>query len=219
MTTEGLRLWTVPWDLLSAAAGTIVLGLLWLGPLASLSHTAFSAHMLLHLGLMLVAAPLLAMPVSRRLPSPRGLGDALAWYLLAGAFEMLVVLAWHIPLLHDAAGHNALLFAAEQLSFLAAGVALWACIFSARRSAAAIAAALVAALTFSHMSMFGLMLALVPTLIYDPNLCQGWFGIYRLNDQHLGGALMAAGGLMYLLAAVVLFMRAVKAAMEPAASH
>jgi putative membrane protein len=171
--------------------------------------------MLLHLGLMLVVAPLLAMGLAQRLPTPTSFRDAMGWYLLAGAFEALVVLGWHIPLLHDAAGHAPLLFVVEQLSFLAAGLALWICIFTARVAGAAIAGALVAALTFSHMSMFGLLLALAPRLLYDPDLCQGWLGADRVDDQHLGGALMAAGGLVYLLAAVVLFARAAAAVMEP----
>jgi putative membrane protein len=50
------------------------------------------------------------------------------------------------------------------------------------------------------MTMFGMMLTLAPILLYDPDLCRGAFGLDRLQDQHLGGVLMAVGGgLPYLI--------------------
>lgn len=202
---------SVRWTRLSIAAGLLVLAALWLGPLVRQSHTAFSAHMLLHLGVMLVAAPLLAWAIAARLPSPAAMGEAAQWYLLAAAFETLAVWGWHIPALHDAASRAPLVFALEQVTFLLAGLALWVALLSARTAASAIVAALVAALTFSHMSMFGLLLALVPHLIYDPSFCRGWMGLDGLDDQHLGGGLMAAGGLVYLATALVLVARAVRA--------
>ncbi|HEX4298367.1 MAG TPA: cytochrome c oxidase assembly protein [Devosia sp.] len=195
---------------ISLVAALAVLAGLWCGPLLPLSRTAFSAHMLLHLGLVVVAAPLLGLALAAHLPSPRGFANALGWYLLAGAFEMVAVWGWHIPLLHDAAGHNLPLFAVEQASFLAGGTALWAALWTARTPAAALAAAITAFFAFAHTSMFGLLLSLVPRLIYDPNLCQGAFGLDRLDDQHLGGALMAVSGLVYLAAAAVLCVRVLR---------
>lgn len=182
----------------------VALAALWLGPLVSLSHTVFSAHMLLHLGLILVAAPLLALPLARILPDPGSFSEAAQWYLLAAASEMVTVWAWHIPLLHDLAGNNLFAFAAEQGCFLVGGTVLWTAIFTARQAASGIAAAIVAALTFSHMTMFGLLLAVAPKLLYDPALCEAWLGLSGLDGQHLGGALMAAGGLVYLAASVAL---------------
>ena len=108
---------------------------------------------------------------------------------------------------HDAAGRSGFLFAAEQFSVLIGGLTLWTAIFTARGQGAALAAALVAFATFSHMSIFGLLLALTPRLVYDPSLCQGAFGLDRLGNQHLGGVLMASAGLVYLLAAITLFGR------------
>ena len=203
------------WSSLSLGLGLVVLAALWLGPLVPLSRTVFPVHMLLHLALILIVAPLLAIPVARRVPDPGNFGEAARWYLLAAAFEMVAVWGWHVPLLHDLASRNFLMFAAEQGSFLFAGVALWSAIFTARRPASAMAAAVVAALTFSHMTMFGLLLAVAPKLLYDPNLCQGWLGLDRLDGQHLGGALMAAGGLAFLVAAIALLCRAIGTAVEP----
>ena len=46
-------------------AGVGLLALLWLGPLPEMSRTAFSAHMILHLGIVAAAAPLLAIGLNR----------------------------------------------------------------------------------------------------------------------------------------------------------
>ncbi len=169
--------------------------------------------MLLHLGVMVVAAPLLAFGLAPRLRTPRSFGDAIGWYLLAAAFEMLAVWGWHVPLLHDAAARSNGVFVLEQVSFLAGGLAIWTVAFTARTREAAGAAAIALFLTFTHMSMFGLVLALAPSLIYDPALCGGAFGLAPVDDQHLGGVLMLVGGLPYLAATSVACLRLVR---EPA---
>ncbi len=184
----------------AAVAGLAILAALWLGPLVPMSRTAFSPHMLLHLGVVVVAAPLLGFALARRLPQPAYPADAIPWYWLAAAFETIAVWGWHIPLLHDAAAREPGVFVLEQLSFLAAGLALWTAIWTARSRAAAAAAALVSFFTFSHMTLFGIILTLAPRLLYDPRLCGGAFGLAPLTDQQLGGMLMAAGGLPYLAA-------------------
>jgi putative membrane protein len=182
------------------ALGLAVLAGLWLGPLVPMSRTAFSPHMLLHLGVVVVASPLLGYGISQYLRPPKTLGEAFSWCFLAAAFETTAVWGWHIPLLHDAQGHNFTLFVLEQLSFLAAGLGLWTAAFAAGGPRTAAAPLLALLLTFSHMTMFGLVLTLAPRLIYDPNLCRGAFGFGRLADQQLGGILMAiGGGLPYLL--------------------
>lgn len=53
--------------------------------------------------------------------------------------------------------------------------------------------------------MLGVLLALAPKLIYAPELCIGGFGLDRLDDQRLSGALMAVGGgLPYLIGGTAL---------------
>ena len=192
---------------LSIGAGLLVLAALWCGPLAPMSRTSFSPHMLVHLGVVVVASPLLGFALARQLPTPNGFGDALRWYLLAAAFEMLAVWSWHVPILHDAAGHAVSVFVLEQASFLAGGIALWTAVWTARGRGAAGAAAIALFLTFSHMSMFGLILTLAPRLLYDPTLCLGAFGLDRVGDQHFGGVLMVLGGLPYLAVAAFMVAR------------
>jgi putative membrane protein len=190
----------VRWASASFVVGVLVLAGLWLGPLMPLSRTAFSPHMLLHLGIVVVAAPLVAFGLTSHMPPIADFSTALSWSVLAGLFEMVAVWGWHIPLLHDAADRNTVLFILEQASFLLAGLAVWTVAFGARSRATSPAAAFVLFFTFTHMTMFGLILTLAPKLLYDPDLCRGAFGLDRLQDQHLGGVLMAVGGgLPYLV--------------------
>ena len=141
----------------SSLAGTLVLAALWLGPLPSLSQTAFSPHMMLHLGVVVIAAPLIAFGLAIHIPPITNFGTALSWCLLALLFEMMAVWGWHVPLLHDAAARNTSLFVLEQASFLVAGLAVWTAAFTARSRETAPAAAIALFLTFTHMTMFGLI--------------------------------------------------------------
>jgi putative membrane protein len=185
----------------SFLAGMLVLAALWLGPLPSFSQRAFSPHMMLHLGIVVVAAPLIAFGLAVNIiPPMTDFVTALRRCLFALLFEMVAVWSWHVPLLHDAAARNSSLFVLEQVSFLVAGLAVWTAAFTARSRETAPAAAVALFLTFTHMTMFGLILSLAPLLLYDPNLCRGALGLNRLQDQHLGGVLMAVGGgLPYLI--------------------
>lgn len=178
----------------SLLAGLLVLATLWLGPLRSLSQTAFSPHMMLHLGIVVIAAPLIGFGLAIHIPQMIDFGTALSRCLLATLFETVIVWGWHVPLLHDSVARSTSVFVLEQASFLAAGIAVWTAAFTARSRETAPAAAIALFLTFTHMTMFGLILTLAPMLLYDPNLCRGAFGLDRLQDQHLGGVLMAVGG-------------------------
>lgn len=192
----------VPWPLI---AGFLVLAALWLGPLPAMSRTAFSAHMILHLGIVALATPLLAIGLFRaglRLDRLRNIGT---WTILAFLLEMVVVWGWHAPSLHEAAARSLGVFLLQQVSFLVVGLAVWILGF-ATRSAGAIALAILGFfLTFIHMTMLGMLLIWSPTLIYPAELCIGAFGFELLDDQRLGGMLMAGwGGLAYLIAGAVL---------------
>jgi putative membrane protein len=192
----------VSWPLV---LGFIILAGLWLGPLPAMSRTAFSAHMVLHLGIVALAAPLLAIGLFRagfRLDGLKNLG---AWTVIAFLFEMVVVWGWHAPSLHEAAARNLWVFMLQQISFLAVGMAVWLLGF-ATRSVGAIALAILGFfLTFIHMTMLGMLLILAPALIYPADLCLGAFGFEQLDDQRFGGILMAGwGGFAYLLGGAVL---------------
>lgn len=188
--------------------GLAVLAVLWLGPLPAMSRRAFSPHMILHLGVTVVAAPLLAVGLVRA-----GLGAGRARHplliaLTASLLEMVVVWGWHAPALHEAAALDDRAFVLQQASFLVAGVVLWHASFADPSRAGFGVGALAMLLTFMHMAMLGVLLALAPQLLYAPELCLGAFGLDPLDDQRLGGALMAAvGSLPYLAGGVALAYR------------
>lgn len=188
--------------------GFLVLVGCWLGPLPAMSRTAFSAHMLLHLGVVALAAPLIAIGLARsglRVDKLRHIG---AWTFLVFAAEMLVVWGWHAPLLHAAAAINTWAFVAQQASFLAVGLAVWLLGFASQSRRGVAAAMFGFFLTFVHMTMLGVMLIMAPKLIYPAELCLGAFGFEQLDDQRFGGILMAAwSGVVYLGGAVALGAR------------
>lgn len=204
-----------PWCL---AAGVAVLAAAWLGPLPELARRAFSAHMAMHVSVVAVAAPLLALGLSgafdeggggrfdpaRRLPrlfSP----------VPASALELVVVWGWHAPALHHAARSAPGMLALEQASFLLSGLLVWLSAFGGipaerrDRSASGIVGML---LTSMHMTLLGALLALAGRPLYPPHSSPGetgWLGLGVLQDQQLGGALMLlGGGTVYLAGGLVL---------------
>ena len=189
-------------------AGILILALLWLGPLPALSRTAFSAHMLLHLGVVVLAAPVLALGLVRgglRLPTGEHFVATAVWIF---ALEMLVVWGWHLPALHEAAARHVGVFVIQQFSFAAVGVGVWWLALSVRQRSELVMTLLGFALTLMHMTMLGVLLLLAPRLLYPAELCMGLFGFTELDDQRLGGVLMAAwGGGAYLLGGLVLGWR------------
>ena len=176
------------------SAGVVaLLAAIWGGPLPALASVSFTAHMALHLVLVLVAAPLAVVALARTgaLEDARfGFGTALAF----SGVEMLVVWAWHTPALHAEAALDRPAFVLQQVSFLMAGMLVWlpGLASASRPSAAAGVAAMLG--SFTHMTMLGVLLALSTRAVYPLGICGGAFGLDALSDQRLGGILMALGG-------------------------
>lgn len=186
------------------ALGLLALAALWGGPLPAMARTSFSAHMILHLGVMVVAAPLIALGLARWRPLPQA--APLVGLAIAGSLvELVVVWGWHAPALHEAAGLFPGIFVMQQASFLLAGILVWLPGLATPGRAAAAAGALAMLMSFAHMSMLGVLLATAPRLIYAPELCLGGFGLGPLDDQRLGGVMMAVAGALPYLAGGVLF--------------
>ncbi len=107
-----------------AALGLAALAGLWLGPLPGLAASAFHAHMAMHMGVVAVAAPLLALALAgSRLDPVRRLPRLFA-PIPASMLEFFVVWSWHAPALHHVARHTAGGVFLEQGSFLFAGLAV-----------------------------------------------------------------------------------------------
>ncbi|MGP3697011.1 cytochrome c oxidase assembly protein [Rhodobacter sp. NSM] len=187
---------------LALGAGLVILLALWAGPLPDLARISFSWHMILHLGVILAAAPLIALGLSRI--APLSLGWPIVFAVVASLAELAVVWGWHAPRLHEAAALDPMLFRVQQASFLLAGVLVWLPGLAPGRAAAA-AGLLTMLFSLMHMTMLGVLLTLAPRLLYAPEICGSAFGLDPLGNQRLGGAMMAVAGLLPYLGGAALF--------------
>ncbi|MBA3562658.1 MAG: cytochrome c oxidase assembly protein [Gammaproteobacteria bacterium] len=187
--------------------GLLVLAAAWLGPLPGLAPRAFFAHMSMHVCVVAIAAPLIAVGLAGSAWDPVRWRPALFAPLPASVLEFVIVWAWHAPALHHAARHVPLALIAEQASFLLAGLMLWLSAFGGRpelrtsRAGAGIAGLLA---TSMHMTLLGTLLALASRPLYA-HAAGGFAGLTPLEDQHLGGLLMLiVGGAAYLIGGLCL---------------
>lgn len=181
--------------LLLTAALALLAGLWW-GPLPAMTATSFSAHMLLHMALVAVVAPLAALALVDGHFDPARRWPRAFNPVAASVFELLVVWGWHAPAFHTAARADAGIFALEQVSFLVAGLWLWIAACGGSRSGhdrRAWAGMTTLLFTSIHMTLLGALFALAPRAMYAHHGAEG------LADLHLGGSLMLlVGGASYL---------------------
>ncbi len=183
------------------AVGLLLLAGLWTGPLPEMARRAFSPHMILHLGVVVLAAPLIVVGLLRLVPGASSPRPLIAAALAASALEFLVVWGWHAPVMHEAAARWDSIFVLQQVSFLAASLLLWWLCLAARDRKGAAIGSLAMLFTSMHMAMLGALLVLAPGLLYAQQFCLGAFGLDPLADQKFGGGLMAlAGTLPYVVA-------------------
>ena len=176
-----------------------MLAAVWLGPLPQLAERSFVGHMTMHMGVVAVAAPLLALGLAGGRLDPVRRAPRLFAPVPMSVVELVVVWAWHAPVLHHVARHTAAGLMAEQGSFLLAGLAVWLSAFGGDRSGERAAAGVIGLLlTAMHMTLLGVLLALSTRPLYAH--AQGALGLTPIEDQHLGGAVMLlVGGVSYLL--------------------
>jgi putative membrane protein len=194
--------------------GLLCLALIWLGPLLSAWRLSFASHMLAHMGVVAIAAPLigigLAPYVSPRLRLP-------ALPLIASLLELIVVWGWHAPWLRALAERSLLVTSLEQASFLGAGLLLWtSCLGAAERSESRAAGIGGLLLTSVHMTLLGTLLALSPRPLFGDGQVT-CFGLVldAQRDQEIGGVIMLLiGGAVYLAGGLSLLWKLLD---EPAA--
>lgn len=188
--------------------GLLLLVLVWLGPLFGAWRGSFTAHMLAHMGVIVMAAPLIAIGLPEKWRPGPAMPAALP--VLASLFELVAVWGWHAPSMRVIAQTSMAGSVAEQATFLLAGLFLWSTSFAApaeRTHAAAGAGALL--LTSLHMTLLGALLALSPRPLYGKGevTC---FGIVldAGQDQQLGGVIMLlVGAAVYLAGGLSLVAR------------
>ena len=186
-----------------AALATLAVGILsgvWLGPLPALAGGSFAAHMTMHMGVVAVAAPLLALAIAGTARDPFRRAQALSVPLLASLIELVVVWGWHAPAMHHAARQEVWALALEQGAFLAAGTVLWlAAVGGDPEQRRLRAGSGMAALLFTsmHMTLLGALFAMANRPLFQHTMAAGEGR--ALADQHLGGAIMLiVGGASYL---------------------
>jgi putative membrane protein len=191
-------------------AGVVVTLVAVAGPIAGWSDALLWVHMIQHLLLTVVAAPLFALgnPVSTlRLALSAGSRRQLAgwsrttrgWRRRAGGLpplvtatvlHILVTWIWHAPALYDLAVRNDVVHAFEHIAFLGTAVWMWIeIVATARRTrrAQALATVCLAALIVTG-GVLGALLTFASRSVYDVYVGVG--GLTALEDQQLAGALM-----------------------------
>lgn len=181
------------------AALLLTVLVLFVSPFCALGAALFTARVVHHLTLVLVAAPLMVMLWGEALRRVRG---SLALWT---AIQALVFWAWHAPALYAGALSHDGVFWAMQVSIALSSAVWWAKL--TRAPAAGTVASLLVAMVL--MGLLGALLTFVPRAIYEPHLLttQPW-GFTPLEDQQIGGIVMwAPGSLVYLLAAMTILFR------------
>jgi putative membrane protein len=193
--------------------GFVVLAGAWLGPLPSLATHSFAAHMAMHIAVVAVAAPLLALSMAGTAADPVRAVPSLLAPIPASMIELVVVWAWHVPALHHAARHQTGALVVEQGTFAIAGMLLWlAAVGGDREQRRVRAAGGVVALLFTsmHMTLLGALFALATRPLFH-DVPSG------LDDQQLGGVIMLlVGGASYLAGGLGLTAVALRSRPAPA---
>lgn len=214
--------------------GWLSLAFALLSPLHQLGDSLFSAHMLQHEILILIAAPLIAAshpsvtllyalpPTARRTAGTLVLeierhpvvavstGPLISWLLHA-----LALWGWHIPFLYQATVTSDFVHALQHLSFFVTGLIFWSALFGAGRSSMGYGAATFYTFgTAVHCSALGALLTFSTAI---------WYPIYEtrtaswhltpLQDQQLGGLLMwVPSGIVFIAIGIFLFARWIQSA-------
>lgn len=227
---RGLRPGLEPWRFRAFVGGIAAVVVALVSPVDALADTLFSGHMVQHVLLIAVAAPLLAYaqpgPVTMRgmparlrrvfVRARRGSGlDAdrirRAQHPLARLLLFIVVTwTWHASRFYGAAVDNRWVHALEHVLFLASALAVWNVIVGASRHRADLG---VGVLVVFALMLQGVALSALLTFSNTP-----WYDVYSspppawgldaLTDQHLAGLIMwFPTGLLHTTIAIALAIR------------
>jgi putative membrane protein len=193
-----------------------------LSPLHGLAERLLAAHMVQHLLLILVAAPLLvygagAVAVIVGLPARvrRGVQKVRSrvaparWLVLnpvlVGGLHALAMWSWHLPVPYEAGLENSLLHALQHASFLGTALLLWTLVIGVgrRRRAALGVAILLMFATMLQSGALGAVLTFATRPLYGVHVAGAADALF---DQQLAGLIMwVPAGVIYLVAMAMLF--------------
>ena len=169
----------------------------------------FPMHMALHIGLMNVAAPLMAAILVQR--SGPGSGRAATPWLIA-TVQIVMLWAWHAPALQQQAAHSNLLQWVMHGSLFLVALCFWRALLRLPPGVRWQAIP-VLLLTGKLACLLAALLIFAPRVLYtSPHADTAHWAITTLEDQQLAGLLMiTACPLSYLVAGVVFAAQAIAA--------
>lgn len=221
-----------PWRSAAFAGGMLALAFALVSPLDPLSAQLGWAHMVQHMILMTVAAPLLMAgsaalvcvcglsPTARRglarlrqiagKQARRWLWSALVVWSLYG----VVMWIWHVPVLYEAALGNELVHDLQHLTFFIVACLFWRVLLdpTGRRTLQAGLAVLYLFTTTLHATVLGVFMTIAPSPWYPSyQASTQWWGLTALEDQQLAGLIMwMPACAAYALVAIALFAKALE---------
>ena len=192
----------------SLYAGLFALVAAW--ALAGFGGNAFAVHMAAHMGVVAIAAPLIAIGLCG---TRHDLSTRLTWVtpITASLIELIVVWFWHLPVMRALAETSPMAEILEQAMFLAGGLLLWLACLGAASRPGRLAGAAGLLFTSIHMTLLGVLLALAPRPLYGSAdvMCLG-VTLDAAADQQIGGVVMLlVGAASYLIGGVSLLYRLV----------
>ncbi len=218
------------WQTVALAGGLVALAIALASPLDTLSVQLFSAHMVQHTLLILIAAPLLVasgFPIAALWALPRRWAHitafslqqmsrlriwwrfvnrfSVSWLIFAGSLWL-----WHLPGFYQAALSSGAIHALEHLTFLAASGLFWWMLFKPthKKHIRYGIGVLYLFTTGLQTSALGALLVFARQPWY-PDYAAGAvsLGVLPLDDQQLAGLIMwLPGGVLYTIASALCFM-------------
>lgn len=217
------------WEAAAFAGGLLALIVALVSPLDALGGALFSAHMVQHLTLILLAAPLLVLGradraflwifprEARRRIGRWWLGSQVvrpAWRVLTLPLVVWLLHAaalwiWHVASLYEAALRNDTVHSLEHASFIGTALLFWWVVLAGghRRLDYGLAVMFVFT-TMMHSGVLGALITFSSTAWY-PGHTEGvaLWGLTLLEDQQLAGLVMwIPASIVYLLTAAGLFV-------------
>jgi putative membrane protein len=210
------------------ALGWLTLALALVSPLVEMTDGLFSAHMVQHELLMVVAAPLLvlgrplamwtwSLPPGWRGTTARafqgrafsGVWARLTSPLGATLVHAVAIWAWHVPRVFELSEASAGAHALQHIAFLFSALLFWWALLKPARGGRVGAAVGCLFVTMLHTSALGVLLTFSSEVWYSAATSHAaHWGLTPIEDQQLGGLVMwVVGGLPYVAAALVLAAR------------
>lgn len=208
------------WQPICFTSGILILLLASNGPLHELSDLfLFSAHMVQHLLMTLIMAPLLLVGIPDwlwraliRNTVGFGVARVLTSPLVAFAVYNVIFAGWHFPMFYNWALEDHNVHIAQHLMFIAAAMFMWWPVVEPLPELAR----LITPLRMVYLFAISIPMSLVSALItLSEEILYTWYGdaerifsLSVLEDQQLGGLIMwVPGALIFWVAISILFYR------------